>query len=155
KRYKIEKVAYSWVLWVIKMKTTKSIIFLILGLLLFSCGNQQTDKAETNISDSAKTITIDTSSVHLKNEKTLSQTGRHKDLLYFSSSYVMEMDDLYDLSDSEIEIIHDDFKFNQKTDTITYKKDTIYISYLTYVNACAEYDGNIKFNRDTLTLKAF
>ena len=48
-------------LWAIKMKMIKNILFLLFGLVLFSCGNQQTNHSETeaNSSDSVKTVKID------------------------------------------------------------------------------------------------
>jgi len=43
------------------MKTIKNILFLLFGLVLFSCGNQQTKHSETesNSSDKIKTVSID------------------------------------------------------------------------------------------------
>jgi|TARA_B110000240_G_C13510323_1_gene458970 hypothetical protein len=43
------------------MKTIKNILFLLFGLVLFSCGNQQTKHSETesNSSDTIKTVSID------------------------------------------------------------------------------------------------
>ena len=48
-------------LWAIKMKTNRNILFLLFGLVLISCGNQQTKHSETesNSADTVKTVTID------------------------------------------------------------------------------------------------
>jgi hypothetical protein len=42
--------------------------------------------------------------------------------------------------------------FDHPTDTMLYKQDTLYISYLIYLNSCGSYDGNIRFANDTLIL---
>jgi hypothetical protein len=61
----------------------------------------------------------------------------------------------YDISDSEIAKrgpVGVD-TFNMKTDTVKYIGDEIYISYLDGVTGCVVYDGDIKIENDTLTLK--
>ncbi len=39
------------------------------------------------------------------------------------------------------------------TDTIQYRENEIYISYLGIVNSCAEYAGDIRFMEDTIVLE--
>jgi len=79
---------------------------------------------------------------------------KHEQLIYFNSQFVMDMDEIFDLSEKEYQRLTDDINFYPETDTIKYENDTIYISYLTYVNACAKYSGNIEIKNDTLILKA-
>ena len=43
-------------------------------------------------------------------------------------------------------------KFNNRTDTITYLKGKIYISYLRATSGCSDYIGDIQFNKDTIEL---
>ena len=80
---------------------------------------------------------------------------KHDNLISFRCEFEMDMDELFDKSDEEYQKLTDDINFNAKTDTILYLNDTLYISYLTYVNACAEYAGNIEFKNDTIILDAY
>lgn len=42
--------------------------------------------------------------------------------------------------------------FDPSTDTLLFKQDTIYASYLIYLNSCGDYDCDIRFDADTLLL---
>jgi hypothetical protein len=42
--------------------------------------------------------------------------------------------------------------FSDKTDTIQFSDDEIYVSYLGIVNGCADYAGDIQFKGDTIIL---
>ncbi len=44
-------------------------------------------------------------------------------------------------------------KFNLKTDTIRFENDFIYVSYLSIVNGCGQYSGNIEIENDSIILK--
>ena len=79
---------------------------------------------------------------------------KHKQLIGFKSQFVMDMDELFEKPDSDYQKLTDGVNFYPETDTILYKSDTLYISYLTYVNSCAEYDGDIAIKGDSLFLKA-
>ena len=67
----------------------------------------------------------------------------------------MDMGEYGDLDEQVRQRIFDNKRFYSETDTIAYLNDTLYISYLTYVNACAVYDGNIEIQNDTIFLKAY
>lgn len=82
------------------------------------------------------------------------QDRKHEQLISFNSQFIMDMDEIFDRPEREYQRLTDEFNFYPETDTIKYKNDTIYISYLTYVNACAKYSGNIEMRNDTLILKA-
>ncbi len=79
----------------------------------------------------------------------------HPNLISFKSIYIAEEDGEVEMSDEEFKRLYDDINFYTETDTISYTKDTIYISYLTIVNACAEYEGNIEYRNDSLILSAY
>ncbi len=57
-------------LWAINMKTIKNILFILLGAVLFSCGNQQKDnsKTESNSSHTVNTVTVD--SIYMDEDET-------------------------------------------------------------------------------------
>lgn len=44
-------------------------------------------------------------------------------------------------------------KFNLKTDTIQFENDFIYVSYLSIVNACGQYAGDIEIKNGSIYLK--
>jgi hypothetical protein len=79
---------------------------------------------------------------------------KHKQLIGFKNQFVMDMDELFEKPDTEYQKLTDEVNFYPETDTILYKSDTLYISYLTYVNSCAEYGGDIEIKGDSLFLKA-
>ena len=66
----------------------------------------------------------------------------------------MDMDEIFEKPESEYQKLTDEVNFYPETDTILYYTDTLYVSYLTYVNSCADYDGNIEIKDDSLFLKA-
>lgn len=66
----------------------------------------------------------------------------------------MDMDEIFDRPEKEYQRLTDEINFYPETDTIKYRKDTLYVSYLTYVNACAGYSGDIEIRNDSLILKA-
>lgn len=94
-----------------------------------------------------------------KNDESISisenpKSQKHADLIYFSSKFEMGMDELFEIPEIEYQRLTDRVSFHSETDTVLFLKDTLYISYLTYVNACAAYAGDIKFSSDTLFLTA-
>lgn len=72
-------------------------------------------------------------------------------LISFDDEFVMEMDSLMELDTSFYEAIFSAHFFD-RTDTILFDENEIYISYLGVVNGCADYAGDIKFNGDSLIL---
>lgn len=82
------------------------------------------------------------------------QVRKHEQLIYFKSQFVIDMDEIFDRPETEYQRLTDNLNFYPETDTIKYENDTIFISYLTYVNACAKYSGDIEIKNDTLILKA-
>jgi RNA processing factor Prp31 len=72
-------------------------------------------------------------------------------LISFSDKLLMEMDSLLKLDSSFRQSIYSD-KFNEKTDTIRYDGNQIYISYLSIVTGCADYAGDIQFKGDSIIL---
>ena len=85
---------------------------------------------------------------HIKPDK------KHESLISFKSYPVMDMDELFEKPEKEYHILTDEINFNPATDTIKYQNNMIYISYLTYVNACAQYTGDIEIINDSIILKA-
>ncbi len=83
-----------------------------------------------------------------------SEVDKHEKLISFKSVLVMDMGEYLDLDEQERQRIYDNTRFYPETDTIAYLNDTLYISYLTYVNSCAIYDGNIEIRNDTIFLEA-
>lgn len=77
---------------------------------------------------------------------------RNDNLLEFQSLTIMDMDELVDSGEENYQKLNSE-KFNLKTDTIRYKKDVIYISYLSIVNGCGQYVGNIEMKNDSILLK--
>ena len=63
----------------------------------------------------------------------------------------MSMDSIIESGEENYKRIYSE-NFNPKTDTIRYEKDLIYISYLSIVNGCAEYVGDIEIKNDSLIL---
>jgi hypothetical protein len=72
-------------------------------------------------------------------------------LLYFSTKTIMEIDQL---NDDEYYSINSD-EFNDKTDTIRFTNDEIYISYLSLVTGCANYSGDMQIKGDSIILDPF
>ncbi len=73
-------------------------------------------------------------------------------LISFSDSIIMEMDDLMELDSSFLQGVFSD-NFYEKTDTIEFDQNEIYVSYLAIVNGCADYAGDVQFNGDTIVLE--
>lgn len=72
---------------------------------------------------------------------------RHKDLIHYKSPFLAELgDENYDKLSTKIK----KDKIN-----IDYFKDIIYVDYLTSVNACGKYFGNIEISNDTIFLIHF
>jgi len=84
-------------------------------------------------------------------EAAQSTTEKHERLLSFKSTTIYNSDQYSKLSvEAKCEITSENF--DHPTDTMLYKQDTLYISYLIYLNSCGSYDGNIRFANDTLIL---
>lgn len=76
---------------------------------------------------------------------------RNKRLLIFKSKAVMNVDEIVAQDTTYINKIYAK-EFNDKTDTIEYRGNLIYISYLSIVNGCSNYDGDLKFKSDSIIL---
>lgn len=78
--------------------------------------------------------------------------NKHERLIKFNNYTVMNVDEII-LSDSTF--INDIYsnEFNKSTDTIEYKDQYIYVSYLSIVNGCATYEGNLEIKSDSIILK--
>ena len=63
----------------------------------------------------------------------------------------MEIDSLLKLDSSFQQGVYSD-NFFDRTDTIRFSNNEIYVSYLGLVNGCADYAGDIKFRGDTIIL---
>lgn len=97
-------------------------------------------------------FTILTSCIEENRNKAKISWIPNEKLIDFDIQTVMTMDDIFELSDDESEKLHSD-KFNPKTDTIIYKKNEIYITYLALTNGCAKYGGDLEIKNDTILLK--
>jgi hypothetical protein len=64
----------------------------------------------------------------------------------------MSMDDLVEAGDENYQKIEAN-NFDPKTDTILYDNGQIYVSYLSIVNGCGQYTGDIEIRSDSLFLK--
>jgi len=64
----------------------------------------------------------------------------------------MTMDDIVKLDHRAYQKLQSN-EFNKKTDTIRFDKEIIYISYLSIVNGCADYSGDIEIKKDSIFLK--
>ena len=80
------------------------------------------------------------------------ELGLNENLISFRDSKVMEIDDLLQLDSSFYKSVFSG-DFYEKTDTIEFYQNEIYVSYLAIVNGCADYAGDVQFNGDTLVLK--
>jgi hypothetical protein len=76
---------------------------------------------------------------------------KDKRLLAFNSKIIYTVDSLEKLDNKTNHAIASS-DFNPKTDTIKYLKNKIWISYLRNASGCADYAGDIKFNKDTINL---
>jgi len=76
----------------------------------------------------------------------------HERLISFNDIFVMEVDSLLTLDSILQQSIYSD-KFSDKTDTIQFNDNEIYISYLGITNGCAQYAGDIQFKGDTIILE--
>lgn len=76
---------------------------------------------------------------------------RDKRLLTFSAKMIYTVDSLEKLDNKIYQAISSQ-TFNSKTDTIVYLKNKIRVSFLRNAEGCAEYVGDVKFNKDTLKL---
>ncbi len=76
----------------------------------------------------------------------------NKRLVSFNDNFAMEIDSLLLLDSSFRKGVYSN-EFYEKTDSIIYRPNEIYISYLAIVNACAYYTGNFLCNGDTLKLQ--
>ncbi len=83
--------------------------------------------------------------------KTKTEFIPHEKLISFSDIFVMEIDSLLTLDSTVQQSIYSD-KFSDKTDTIQFRDNEIYISYLGITNGCAHYAGDIQFKEDTIIL---
>ncbi|MES2284835.1 MAG: hypothetical protein V4547_04035 [Bacteroidota bacterium] len=73
-------------------------------------------------------------------------------LLDFQSWTVMSVDELVEAGEQTYKGANSK-QFNSKTDTIRFDKDIIYISYLSIVNGCGQYGGDIEVKADSIILK--
>ena len=108
-------------------------IFILILAIMCSCTNNSEKKKETH---------------------SLPKIQKNEKLISFHCKSVMNNEEIGSKSEKEFQQLHDNVNFYIETDTIHYMTDTLYISYLTCVNACGSYDGNIEFHNDSLVLKA-
>jgi len=83
--------------------------------------------------------------------KTKPELISHERLISFSDNFIMEIDSLLKLDSSFQQGVYSD-NFFDRTDTIRFSNNEIYVSYLGLVNGCADYAGDIKFRGDTIIL---
>ncbi|MDT0557224.1 hypothetical protein RM697_01105 [Ichthyenterobacterium sp. W332] len=76
----------------------------------------------------------------------------NENLIEFHRQTIMDMDELVDSGEENYQNLNLE-KFNLKTDTIRFENDFIYISYLSIVNACGQYAGDIEIKNDSIYLK--
>lgn len=62
------------------------------------------------------------------------------------------MDELVDSGEENYRNLNSE-KFNLKTDTIRFENEFIYVSYLSIVNGCGQYAGDIEVKNDSIHLK--
>jgi hypothetical protein len=74
-------------------------------------------------------------------------------LLFFSTRMVMSMDSLVKVEDDSLYQGLFSDHFNERTDTIKFNQKEIYVSYLSVVNGCADYSGELQFKGDSILLK--
>lgn len=79
----------------------------------------------------------------------------HQRLLTFQSSTVMSQDSIISICESDTSFMKriENENFENKSDTIRYDEDMIYVSYLSIVNGCAQYSGDIEIKDDSIFLK--
>ncbi|WP_053990051.1 hypothetical protein [Mangrovimonas sp. TPBH4] len=76
----------------------------------------------------------------------------NKNLIEFHRRTIMDMDELVNSGEENYRNLNSK-KFNLKTDTIRFENDFIYVSYLSIVNGCGQYSGNIEIENDSIILK--
>ncbi|AWA31154.1 hypothetical protein HYN48_14215 [Flavobacterium magnum] len=76
----------------------------------------------------------------------------NKNLIDFKITHGLNEDEVYKLNDDQLQYLNSE-KFNPKTDTIMYKKNELYISYLTFMTSGPEYRGDFKIKGDSLLLE--
>ena len=64
----------------------------------------------------------------------------------------MDVDKIVELDEQTSRVLYSD-SFNTNTDTIKYENGLIYISYLSIVNGCGHYAGDIEIKSDSIILK--
>jgi len=89
-----------------------------------------------------------------KKKKSEFINNRNKNIIDFKTETVMNMDELINAGEKRYKEISSS-DFNKKTDTLSFKNQQIYISYLALVNGCAKYSGDFKIINDSLFLKLF
>jgi hypothetical protein len=77
---------------------------------------------------------------------------RNDNLLDFKSTTAFEIDELIESGEQLLDAIYSD-KFVAMTDTIIFKDGMIYISYLSIVNDCGNYAGDIEIKSDSIILQ--
>lgn len=76
----------------------------------------------------------------------------HERLVDFSSNTVWTMTELTGFDEQTWKALGSK-EFNSETDTLLFEEGEIYISYLSLVNGCAQYAGNLDIADDTINLK--
>lgn len=117
---------------------------LILVAFTFSCRSEQNQ-------DEQKKHSVDTSSNQDETTNQLEVDSKtkeekiHEKLLGFRTQFLGELgDDNYDWLEQKVK--------NGQID-IQYLKDTIQVSYITELNACGRYVGNLEIRNDTVKLR--
>ena len=86
-----------------------------------------------------------------KTEKEVSLSTNSK-VLDFKIKFVADADSVLRMDKNKRNSIYGKL-INKTTDTVIYGKGAVYISCLTMATGCAEYTGNITFQKDTLYLE--
>lgn len=108
---------------------------------MFSCHSEQNQ-------DEQKYQSTDTSSKEeemtsqFEEDSKIKEEDIHEKLLGFKTEFLAE------LGDENFEQLVKNGQID-----IQYLKDTIQVSYITELNACGRYDGNLKIRNDTVQLK--
>ncbi|SCY99386.1 hypothetical protein [Flavobacterium caeni] len=117
------------------------IIIIIILLTFFSCN----EKKSNSIQKEYETV-----------QETAAEAAKkfkpNKNLIDFKIGKGLSEDEVSKLQEEQLAYLNSE-QFNPKTDTINYKKDEIYISYLTFLPSGPEYRGDFKIENDSLILE--
>jgi len=128
-----------------RKENMRAYVFILIIAGMFACSDNSPKKVKVN--------DISNEEIIAQLNEPLPAVQKNDKLISFKSIRIMDMDKLVSKSQKEFQRLQDNVSFHKETDTILYLKDTLYISYLTCVNASGYYDNNIEFHNDSLILK--